>query len=103
MTLIPHKVKRNGHEYYELVDVKWVNGRTVHRYVGYLGKNLTSKMDVTGKDLMHYVERLLNAHISDSEIKRILEKLELPTEISSITRIVLENDRSLGKTFLRLK
>lgn len=60
-------------------------------------------MDVTGKDLMPYVERLLNARISDSEIKRILRRLGLPTDISSITRIVLENDRSFGKTFLRLK
>ena len=52
---------------------------------------------------MPYVERLLNARISDSEIKRILRRLGLPTDISSITRIVLENDRSFGKTFLRLK
>jgi hypothetical protein len=29
MTVIPHKVKRNGKEYYELVDVKRVRGKTL--------------------------------------------------------------------------
>ena len=37
MTLIPHKVKRNGHEYCELVDERWVNDKPVIKYAGYLG------------------------------------------------------------------
>lgn len=40
MILIPHKMKRNGHEYYERVDERWVNGNPVITYTGYLGISL---------------------------------------------------------------
>ena len=43
MTVIPHKVKRQGKEYYELIDVKRVKGKTVQKYVGYLGRTRTQK------------------------------------------------------------
>ena len=103
MTVIPRKVKRKHGEYWELVDVKRVNGKVVQKYVGYLGKNPGSKVDLTGKEILPYVERLLDIEISDSEIRDILKKIGIDCDISPITKIVLENDRKLGKTFLRLK
>lgn len=103
MTVIPHKVKRGGKEYYELIDVKRVNGKTIQKYVGYLGKSPASKIDLAGKDILPYVERLLGAEISDVEISGILKKIGIDCDISPITKIVLENDRKLKKTFLRLK
>ena len=39
MTLVPHKMMGKGYGYYELVDEKWVNGKAVQKYAGYLGKS----------------------------------------------------------------
>ena len=37
ITVIPHKIKRNGKEYYELIGVNRVGGMTVQKYAVYLG------------------------------------------------------------------
>ena len=104
MTITTRKHKsKSGKEYYELVDVRRVKGKVVTRYVGYLGKNLNSKVELTGKHIFLYVERLLSAEISDSDIRDILKKIGIDCDISPITKIVLENDRKLGKAFLRIK
>ena len=104
MTITTRKHKsKSGKEYYELVDVRRVKGKVVTRYVGYLGKNPNSKIELTGKDILPYVERLLSAEISDSDIRNILKKIGIDCDISPITKIVLENDRKLGKAFLRIK
>ena len=73
------------------------------KYIGYLGKNPGSKNEITGKEMLPYVERLLDIEVSDAEIENILKKIGIDCDISPITKIVLENDRSLRKTFLRLK
>ena len=75
MTVIPHKVKGNGKEYYELIDVKRVKGKTVQTYVGYLGKNPRSKIDVNPKEILPYLERLLTLGISQEDIDTILKKI----------------------------
>ena len=75
MTLIPHKVKRNGHEYYELVDERWVNGKPVIKYAGYLGKSLNSKTEVDPDQIVKYVSRLLRKGISQEEIDEILKNI----------------------------
>jgi hypothetical protein len=49
------------------------------------------------------LERLLDIEISDAEIYDTLRKIGIDCDISPITEIVLENDRDLGKTFIRLK
>lgn len=103
MTLIPHKVKRNGKEYYELVDVKRVNGKVRTTYVGYLGKNPKSKMEISYGEILPYVTRLMDLEITDAEIHEILKKIGIDSDISPITKIVIENDRKLKKTFLRIK
>lgn len=95
--------RKNGKEYYKLYESKRVNGKPVTKYIGYLGKNPGSKTDLAGKDILPYVERLLNIEISDAEIKDILGKIGIDCDISPITKIILENDRKLGKTFIRLK
>ena len=58
---------------------------------------------IIGSRYMPYVERLLDIEITDVEIKDILKKIGIDCDISPITKIVLENDRKLKKTFLRLK
>ncbi|MHB8545111.1 MAG: hypothetical protein ACYC9S_14095 [Leptospirales bacterium] len=104
MTIVPKKINtKGGSSYYKLVDVKRVNGKVVQKYVGYLGKNPNSKIDLTGKDIIPYVERLLDAEVSDSEISDILKKIGIDCDISPITKIILENDRKLSKTFIRIK
>ena len=104
MSISVRKERRaNGKEYYKLYEVKRVNGKVRTKYVGYLGKSPGSKVDLTGKEILPYVERLLDIEISDSEIRDILKKIGIDCDISPITKIVLENDRKLGKTFLRLK
>ncbi|WP_298409737.1 hypothetical protein [Ferroplasma sp.] len=104
MTLVVKKIRSSGEKsYYKLVDAKRVNGKVVQKYVGYLGTNPNSKVEVSYGALMPYVERLMNLELSDSEIKDILKKLGIDWDISPITKIILENDRKLKKVFLRLK
>ncbi|MCL4311272.1 MAG: hypothetical protein M1462_02445 [Candidatus Thermoplasmatota archaeon] len=70
-------------------------------YVGYLGESPRSKIELTGTYIFPYVERLLSVEISD--IRDILKKIGIDCDISPITKTVLENDRKLGKAFLRIK
>ena len=46
-----------------------VKGKVVTKYVGYLGKSPGSKVELTGKDIFPYVERLLDVEIPDSDIR----------------------------------
>ncbi len=103
MTVIPRKVKRKHGEYWELVDEKRVNGKVVQKYVGYLGKDPKSKVEVTYGDILPYVNRLMDLEITDTEIHEILKKIGIDSDITPITKLVLENDRKLKKTFLRIK
>ena len=104
MSITVRKEKReNGKEYYKLYESRRVNGKPVTKYIGYLGKNPGSKSEITGNEMLPYVERLLDIEISDAEIGDILRKIGIDCDISPITKIVLENNRKLMKTFLRLK
>lgn len=102
-TVIPHKVKRNGKEYYELVNVKRVGGKSIQKYLGYLGKDPKSKVEISYGDILPYVNRPLSLEITDSEIREILRKMGIDADTSPITKIVLENDRKLKRIFLRIK
>ena len=76
MTLRPRKVvRKDGKEYYELIDVKRVRGKTVQKYIGYLGKSPNSKNEIEPEILMQYVQRLLNKEIGQDEIGEILKKM----------------------------
>ncbi len=106
MTLVAKKITRkngNGKVYYTLVDERRVNGKIVQKYVGYLGKDPKSKMEISYGQIMPYMTRLMDLEISDSEIHEILKKIGIDIDISPITRIVIENDRKLKKTFLRIR
>ena len=103
MTVIPHKVKRQGKEYYELIDVKRVRGKTVQKYVGYLGKNPNSKKEIEPGDLLLYITRLLDKNISQEDIDSILKKIGIEYDAWPITKIIIENDLKINKVFLKLK
>lgn len=104
MTVIVRRERRkNGREYYKLYDVRRVGGKVVQKYVGYIGKNPKSKGEISYGDVLKYVERLMRMEITDSEIHGILKKLGMDADISPITKIVLENDRQLKKTFIRIR
>ncbi len=104
VTLIAKKVTRkNGRTYYSLVDEKRVDGKVVQKYVGYLGKDPGSKSEITFGDLLPYVTRLMDLEVTDADIRGILKRIGIDCNISPITKIVLENDRKLRKTFLRLR
>ena len=103
MTLVPHKVNRKGHEYYELVEEKWVNGKVVQKYIGYLGKSQNSKKEIGPDEILKYVHRLLKKGISQEDIDSILKKIGIEYDAWPITRIIIENDLKLQKIFLRLK
>ena len=83
--------------------MKRVKGKVMQSYVSYLGKNPNSKIDLIGKNIFPYVERLLNVEISDSDISYIMKRIDIDCGISSITKIILESDRKLRKTFMRIK
>ena len=104
MSITVRKEKRkNEKNYYKLYESKRFNGKPVTKYFGYLGKNPNSKKEISGKDILPYVERLLDIEISDAGVKDILKKIGIDCDISPITTIVIENDRKLKKTLLRLK
>ena len=105
MTLVVKKVTRKGNDrvYYSLVDEKRVNGKVVQKYVGYLGKDPKSKSEITFGDILPYVTRLMDLEITDAGIHDVLKKIGIDSDIKPITKIVLENDRKLKKTFLRIR
>ena len=104
MTVVVRKEKRkNGKAYYKLYDVKRVNGKVKSKYVGYLGKDPSSKNEISYGEMMQYVHRLMDIEICDSDIHNILKKIGIESNITPITKIILENDRKLKKTFLRIK
>ena len=55
MTVIPRKVRREHGEYWELVDVKRVNGKVVQKYAGYLGKSLNSRNEIEPEEILKYI------------------------------------------------
>jgi len=104
MTVIPVKRKsKNGEVYYNLVDEKRVNGKVVQKYAGYLGKDLHSKNDIELGDILPYITRLLDRGISQEDIDSILKKIGIEYDAWPITKIIIENDLKLKKTFLKLK
>ena len=103
MTVIPRKVRREHGEYWELVDVKRVNGKVVQKYVGYLGKSLNSKTEIEPEEILKYVSRLLKKGISQEEMDEILKKIGIEYDAWPITKIIIENDLKLKKVFLKLK
>jgi len=104
MTTIPVKRKsKSGKVYYNLIDEKRVNGKVVQKYVGYLGKDPKSKNEVKSRDILPYIERLLNIGISQEEIDQILKKIGIEYDAWPITKIIIENDLKLKKVFLNLK
>ncbi|MCL5802834.1 MAG: hypothetical protein ACYCPR_06595 [Thermoplasmataceae archaeon] len=76
--------------------MKCVNREVKTKYICYLEKNPNSGREITEKDILPYVERLLDAEIID-----MLKKIGIGCGISPKTKIVLENDRKLSRTFLR--
>jgi len=104
MTIIPVKRKsKSGNVYYNLIDEKRINGRIVQKYVGYLGKSPNSKNEIEPKDILQYIERLLNMEISQEEINSILKKIGIDYDAWPITKIIIENDLKINKVFLKLK
>ena len=103
MTIIPHRVKRRGHEYYELIDVRRINGKTVQKYVGYLRKDPNSKREIEPEELMPYIERLLKKGIGVDQVSPILKKLGIEYDVSNLTKITIENDLRLKRIFQRLR
>ena len=103
MTVIPRKVRREHGEYWELVDVKRVNGKVVQKYVGYLGKSLNSKTEIEPEVIIQYVSRLLKKGISQEEIDQILKKIGIEYDAWPVAKIVIENDLKLQKVSLKLK
>ena len=103
MTVIPHRVKRNGKEYYELIDVKRVRGKTVQKYIGYLGKSPNSRKEIEPEIVLQYLQRLLKKGVSQEDIDRILRSLGIEYDAWPVTKIIIENDLKLQKVFLRLK
>ena len=98
------KEKRaNGKAYYKLYDTRRIKGKVKTTYVGYLGKDPKSKVEISYGDILPYMSRLMDLEITDAEMHDILRKIGIDSDISPITRIVIENDRKLKKTFLRIR
>ncbi len=45
----------------------------------------------------------MNLEITDTELHEILKKIGIDSDITPITKFVLENDRKLKKAFMRIK
>ena len=103
MTVIPRKVRREHGEYWELVDVKRVNGKVVQKYAGYLGKSLNSRIEIEPEEILKYISRLLKKGIGLEEIDEILKNIGIEYDAWPITKIIIENDLKLKKVFLKLK
>ncbi|MEM3192313.1 MAG: hypothetical protein QXP36_06185 [Conexivisphaerales archaeon] len=49
----------------------------MRKYVGYLGKDLKPKSEVTFGEVLPYVARLMDLEITDTKIHGILRKVEI--------------------------
>ncbi|MGC8580838.1 MAG: hypothetical protein ACP5RS_00355 [Thermoplasmata archaeon] len=79
MTVVVRKDKRkNSRVYYRLYDVRRINGKVKSKYVGYPGKNPQSKNEISYRDMIKYVHRLMG----------------IDSNITPVTTIVLENAES---------
>jgi hypothetical protein len=88
---------------YSLVYQRRINGKIVQKYVGYLGKDPKSRVEISYGEIMPYVSRLMDLEISNAEMHEILKKIGIDTDISPIAKIVIENDQKLKKTILMIK
>ncbi len=103
MTKTIHKTVKNGQTYYHVMDEQWVDGKPVRKYVAYLGKSPKSKSEIMPSEVIKYVERLLGARLTQEEIDTTLKKMGIEYDAWPITKIVIENDLTLQKVFLKLK
>ncbi len=104
MVIYPKKKKtKSGKEYYELWDVRRVNGKVVAKYKGYIGKTPNAKAEISGKDLYPYIERLLKIGITDDQLRDILFMMGIKVDVWPIVKIIIEHDRKLGKITVKLK
>ena len=98
------KEKRaNGKEYYKLYEVKRVNGKVKTKYVSYLGKSPKSTNEITGREMLSHVKKLLSRRLSQEEINDILKKIGIEYDTWPITKIIIEHDLKLEKLFLKIK
>ncbi len=71
--------------------------------MGYLGKTPDYKKEIELEQILPYVIRVLSKGISHEEIREIMQKLGINYDLTPITKIIIEIDLKLNKTFLRLK
>lgn len=103
MTKTIHKTIKNGSTYYHVMDERWVNGKPVRKYIGYLGKSPNSMKEIEPGEVMKYLERLLKKGMSQEEIDQMLKQMGIEYDAWPITSIVMENNLRLQKVFLKLK
>ncbi|EQD25990.1 hypothetical protein B2A_15838, partial [mine drainage metagenome] len=61
------------------------------------------KVEITGEEILQYVFRLMKKDLTDIEIRDVLNKIGINSDIEPITKIIIENDRKLNKLYVRLK
>jgi hypothetical protein len=63
LAVMLHMVGRIGRLYYQLIEVKMVEGKIVQKCVVYPGKIPKQKAEVKSGDIPQYAERLLNIEV----------------------------------------
>lgn len=74
--------------------------KVVQKYTGLLGKSLHPKSEIELGDIIPHLTRL-HQDISQDKIDSILKKIGIKYESSPITKIIIESDLKLKKTFLK--
>ena len=66
--------------------MKRVRGKTVQKYIGYLGKSPNSRKEIEPEIVLQYLQRLLKKGVSQEDIDRILRSLSIEYDAWPVTR-----------------
>ncbi|EQD59745.1 hypothetical protein B1B_08069, partial [mine drainage metagenome] len=88
MTFI-RKIKRGDKIYYQEVENKWVNGKTVQKHIRYIGKNKDSSDHIPLEKVQfgYIATRLMQGDLSTDELFDMIERMGNHVDREDLERI----------------
>ncbi len=90
MTFI-RAIKKGGHTYYQEVENRWINGKTVQKHIRYVGKDKDrpSAIPLERVQFGFIATRLMQGDLSPNELLDMIEKMGHHVERENLQRIGL--------------
>ena len=90
MTFI-RAIKKGGHTYYQEVENRWINGKTVQKHIRYVGKDKDRPSAIPLKRVQFgfIATRLMQGDLSPNELPDMIEKMGHRVSRENLERIGL--------------